>query len=132
MSVRGWIYPSRKAASMMAHSSSRLVVGSWLKRFSTQAFSHSAGQMRPVNSGKGLVLVSRRKACSQSPFIQCVVPFRRLVAQRTGPVAEGHAAVHAARGLQLAFAGGERLLHLAKVVDAVVNGTVARLLAVYL
>ena len=64
--------------------------------------------------------------------IQRVVPLWRLVAQRTSPMAEGHAAVHAARGLPLAFAGVERLLHLAKVVDAVVHRTVARLLTVYL
>ena len=76
----------------------------------------------------------REQAISLFPvaFIQRVVPFRRLVAQRTSPVAEGHAAVHTARGLQFAFAGAERLLYLAKIVDSIVNRTVTRLLAVYL
>ena len=60
---------------------------------------------------------------------ECIVPLWRFVAQRTGPVAERHAAVHAARGLQFAFAGVECLLDLAKVVDSIVNRTVARLLA---
>ena len=31
------------------------VVGAWSVRFSTQAFSQRAGQMRPVNSGKSFV-----------------------------------------------------------------------------
>ena len=56
--VCGMIYFSLHAASVMAHSSSRLVTGSWLVRLSTHDFSHSAGQMRPVNSGKSFVSVS--------------------------------------------------------------------------
>ena len=76
----------------------------------------------------------RQELIGQLPvaFVERVVPFGSLVAQRTGPVAEGHAAVHAARGLQLAFARRERLLYLAEVVDSIVNRTVTRLLAVYL
>ena len=44
----------------VAHSSSRLVVGSWSMRFKIQAFSQSAGQIRPVNSGKSLVELRSR------------------------------------------------------------------------
>ena len=52
----------------MAHSFSRFVVGAWSVRFSTQAFSQRAGQMRPVNSGKSFVSFSRLYASSHSPL----------------------------------------------------------------
>ena len=65
-------------------------------------------------------------------FVQGIVPFWCFVTQRTGPVAERHATVHAAACLQFAFASVERLLYLAKVMDSIVNRTVTRLLAVYL
>ena len=55
ISIRNGMNPSRKAASAIDASSSRLVVGSCKMRLSTQAFSQRAGQTRPVNSGKGLV-----------------------------------------------------------------------------
>ncbi len=54
----GWIgctYPSRKAASTIAASFSRIVTGSSQLSFSTQLFSQRAGQTRPVNSGKSSV-----------------------------------------------------------------------------
>jgi len=74
------------------------------------------------------------QAISQLPvaFVQGVVPLGGFVTQRTGPVAERHAAVHAAAGLQFTFASAERLLYLAKIVDSIVNRTVTGLLAVYL
>ena len=65
-------------------------------------------------------------------LIEGIVPFGSLVAQRTGPVAEGYAAVHAAACLQLTFARVKRLLHLTEIVDSIVNRTVSCLLAVYL
>ena len=82
--------------------------------------------------GEGIGAV--KQLVSQLPvaFIEGVVPLRGFVTQWTSPVAERHATVHAARCLQLTFAGVKRLLHLAKVVDSIVNRTVARLLAVYL
>ena len=67
----GWfmrIKSSAKACSVMAASSSRFVVGSCSMRLSTHAFSQSAGQIRPVNSGKSFVAFSRRYASSQSPL----------------------------------------------------------------
>ena len=75
-----------------------------------------------------------QQAISQLPvaFIQRIVPLWGFVAQRTCPMAEGHATVHTARCLQFTFASAERLLYLAKVVDSIVNRTVSRLLAVYL
>ena len=111
-----------------------LAVGGWLV---VEAVEHAGllaegGTDAAGKFGEGVGGV--QQAVGQFPvaFIQRIVPFGRLVAQRTGPVAEGHATVHAARGLQLAFARGERLLHLAKIVDSIVNRTVTRLLAVYL
>ena len=53
-------YPSSKACSVMAASSSRFVVGSCSTRLSTQAFSQRAGHTRPVNSGKSFVELSSR------------------------------------------------------------------------
>ena len=75
-----------------------------------------------------------QQAVSQLPvaLIQRIVPLRGFVAQRTSPVAKGHTAVHAARGLQLTFAGVERLLYLAKVVYSIVNRAVTSLLTMYL
>ena len=51
---------------MMACSIDLMPTGSLLM-FSTQAASHGAGQMRPVNSGKLLVESSTAKAFFQSP-----------------------------------------------------------------
>ena len=65
-------------------------------------------------------------------MIQGIVPFGCFVAQGTSPVAERHAAVHAAARLQLAFTRVECLLHLSEIVNTVVNRTVACLLAVNL
>ena len=64
-------------------------------------------------------------------FIQRVVPLRCFVSQRTSPMAEGNATIHATARLQLTFPGVERLLHLAEVVNPIVNRTVSCLLAVY-
>ena len=61
--------------------------------------------------------------------IEGIVPLGRLIAQGAGPMAEGHAAVHAARSLLAAVADVERLLHFAEIVDSIVDGTVACLLA---
>ena len=61
--------------------------------------------------------------------IEGVVPLWRFVAERTGPVAEGHAAVHAARGLELSVVGVECLLHFAEVVYSVVQGAISRFFA---
>ena len=49
------MYPSRKAASTIAASFSRIVTGWSHDSFSTQDFSQRAGQIRPVNSGKSQV-----------------------------------------------------------------------------
>ena len=54
----GCTYPSLNAASIMAASSSLIVTGASIASLSTQLFSQSAGQMRPVNSGKSFVAVS--------------------------------------------------------------------------
>ena len=56
--ITGMTYPSRKAASMIAASFSRIVTGSSQDSFNTQLFSQSAGQIRPVNSGKSHVAAS--------------------------------------------------------------------------
>ena len=81
----------------------------------------------------GEVVGGVEQLVSQSPvaFVESVVPLGRLVAQRAGAVAEGHAAVHAAARLQLAVVRVERLLHLAIVVYSIVYGPVAGLFAVY-
>ena len=64
-------------------------------------------------------------------FEERVLKFGRSVAQRTSPVAEGDAAVHAARGLQFSVARVESLFNFAEVGNSFVDGTVARTLAGY-
>ena len=59
----GCIRSFSKAYSMIASSFSRTVTGCET-RPQTQAFSHSAGQTRAVNSGKGLVFSRRCSAPS--------------------------------------------------------------------
>jgi hypothetical protein len=65
-------------------------------------------------------------------FIESVVPLWRLVAKWTSPVAERHAAVHAAARLFAALVRVERLLNLSEVVDPIVNRTVTGFLPMYL
>lgn len=65
-------------------------------------------------------------------FVKAVLPFGLTVAERTTPVAERNSALHAARSLQAAVLGVESLLYLTIVVDAVMDGTIARLLARYI
>ena len=81
----------------------------------------------------GEVVGGVEQAVGQLPVapVEGVVPLRRAVAQGAGPMAERHAAVHAARSLQAAVAGVKGLFHFAEVVYAVVHGAVSRLLASY-
>ena len=51
-----------------------------------------------------------------------VVPVGDQVPQRAAGVAEGHAAVHAARGLALEFLFGHRLVDVAVVLEALLDG----------
>ena len=62
----GTTQPSSKAWSMICFSICLMVTGSSLM-LSTQASSHGAGQMRPVNSGKLLVECRRSIASFQRP-----------------------------------------------------------------
>ena len=62
---------------------------------------------------------------------EVVLPLGLAVAQRTRPVAEGHAAVHAARCLPLAVAAIQGLFDLAEIVDAFMYGPVTGFLPVY-
>ena len=111
-----------------------LTVGGWLV---VKAVQHASllAQCRTDTTcelGEGVGGVQQLVGQLKVAFVQGVVPLGCFVAQRTGPVAEGHAAIHTAAGLQFAFASAERLLYLAKIVDSIVNRTVTRLLAVYL
>ena len=65
----GWAVtqPSAKPRSMIAFSMFLIVTGGSVMP-STQAPSHGAGQARPVNSGKLLVLCSRSSASRQRPW----------------------------------------------------------------
>ena len=63
----GVTQPSAQALSMMACSMDLMPTASSLT-FKVQAASHGAGQMRPVNSGKLLVLCSTSMAFFQSPW----------------------------------------------------------------
>ncbi len=88
----------RRPARRSRTRSRSMVTGSALMP-STQAPSHGAGHSRPVNSGKLLVACRRSAASAHSPALHQVVPLGDEVAERTALVAEGDAAVHAARPL---------------------------------
>ena len=62
----GLIQPLANPRSEISFSMYSMVTGSWLMA-RTQEPSQGAGQMRPVNSGKLLVLRRMRVACSQLP-----------------------------------------------------------------
>ncbi len=62
----GWTQPSAQARSMMACSMDLMPTASSFT-LSVQAASQGAGQMRPVNSGKLLVLCRVSMALFQSP-----------------------------------------------------------------
>jgi hypothetical protein len=62
-------------------------------------------------------------------MIYGIVPFRWDIAKRACPVAERHAAVHAAAGLKHAVAGVQGLLYLAEIVNPVMYRPVACLFA---
>ena len=64
--IRGSMSPWEKAFSMMVSSFS-LMVTLWPFMPHTQAVSHSAGQTRPVNSGKLLVFNRRERAWPPFP-----------------------------------------------------------------
>jgi hypothetical protein len=58
-----------------------------------------------------------------------IVPVGDQVPQRTARVAEGHAAVHAARGLAAQLIVGHRLVDVAVVLEALLDGPLRRGLA---
>ncbi len=101
-------------------------------RPSTQAPSQGAGQMRPVNSGKTLVARSRSSASFQWPLYTAsfhsgmTLPRGQPV---LGRVAEGGAAVHAARSLLVDLAVGERHVDRAEVLQPFRDRPVAHVLA---
>ena len=111
-----------------------LAIGSWLvvKAVQDAGLLAQGGTDAAGELWEGVSAVEQAVGQLPVAFVQGIVPLGGLVAQRTGPMAEGHATVHTAAGLEFAFAGVERLLHLAKIVDSIVNRTVSRLLAVYL
>ena len=114
----------------MAHSSSRLVVGSWSMRFKIHAFSQSAGQIRPVNSG---VVGGIEESVSQLPvaLVEGIVPLRCLVAQWTSPVAERHTTVHATGSLLTAVVAIQCLFYLAEIEDSIVDWSITCFFARY-
>ena len=96
-------------------------------RLLAEARADAPGELREVVGG-GEQLVGEFPIA----LIQCVVPFRHLVVERTSPVAERHAAIHATACLQLPVARVERLLHLAEIVYSIMYWTVAGIFAFYL
>ena len=84
----------------------------------------AAGELRKV-----IRLGEERIGLAPLPAEQGVLKLGRLVTQRAGPVAERHAAVHAARRLLTPVVAAESLLDLTVIFDPLVDGAVARLLA---
>ena len=93
---------------------------------SVQLPSQGAGQTRPVNSGKLLVLASRIQRLPPLPAVDEVVPLGDEVVDRAARrhpgdelpgVAEGDPAVHAARALRAQGLLGVGRVRLAPVLD---------------
>ena len=92
----------------------------------TEGGAYPAGELREiVGGGKQL---ERQFPLS---VVDCVLPFGGLVAQRAGPVAEWHSAIHTAGCLQAAFALVEELFHFTEVADPLIYRSVSRFLAGY-
>ena len=126
----GLIQPISHALSAIACSMVLMVTG-WFSRLSVQASSHGAGQMRPVNSGN----CWWNGDCAPPPpsrRIDEIVPVRDLVVHRAArrPVAEGNAAIHAARRLLLQVAVVERQGELAEMANAFAGELILLLLPV--
>src|SRR5437899_4467425 len=114
----GATQPSSNPLSMMFHSMTRMDTGSLLMP-STQADSQGAGHRRPVNSGKLLVACRALRASFQRPrWTRSFHSGIRFDRTAVVALAEGHAAVHAARALGFEFVFGDRLVELPPVLDA--------------
>ena len=98
--------------------------------FSVHDASQGAGQTRPVNSGKLLVLCRLREASCQSDAIDQVVPVGDLVVHRTAVVAIGNAAIHAARRLIARRLLRQRQNEFPVMANAVGRGRIAPVRAV--
>ena len=70
---------------------------------------------------------------SQLPIalVEGIIPLRCLVAQRTSPVAERHATIHATGSLLSAVVAIQCLFYLAEVEDSIVNWSITCFLARY-
>ena len=98
-------------------------------RFVGREFEHAAllAQRRADASGelrKIAGLFQDAVSLFDAPPVEQILPFGLAVAHRTGPVAERHPAVHAARSLRTAVGGIEGLFDFAVIVYAVVYRTV--------
>ena len=122
----GTIQPSSKPLSMMAHSMLLIVTGGSMMP-SVQEPSHGAGQTRPVNSGKLLVLCRRSQRLAPEAAVDQVVPLGDQVVDRAARghavdqlagVAERNAAVHAACTLHAELALVQVQVKLVPVLDA--------------
>ena len=114
--------PPPTARSMIAFSICLIVTASPSRISSTHAASHGAGQSRPVNSGKLFVACSCAIASRQAVAVDEVVPVGDEVPERAAVVAEGDAAVHAARALVAQLGDGALHQELAVVVSALAPG----------
>ena len=64
-------------------------------------------------------------------LVEGIIPLRCLVAQRTSPVAERHATIHATGSLLSAVVAIQSLFYLAEVEDSIVNWSITCFLARY-
>ena len=81
----------------------------------------AAGELREIVGG-----VQRADGFAPAAAIDQIVPVGNDVVQRAAGVAEGNAAIHAARALRADFLLGKRLVDLEPVVDALGDGTARR------
>ncbi len=104
-----------RSITLMAHR--RLIDPEHARRFARRR-TDAAGELRKIIGG-----VQHADRFAPAVAIHQIVPIRNDVVQRAAGVAEGHAAIHAARALRLDFFDREVLVDFEPVVDALRYGT---------
>jgi len=94
--------------------------------FLAEGGANATGELRKV-----ACLLQHVKGLSIFAFVEEVLPFGLFVANRASPVAEGYAAVHAARSLRTAVAAVDRLFYFREVAYPFVYGPITCLLSMY-
>ena len=124
----GTTQPSSQARFTIATSICLIVTALPSLISSTHAASHGAGTEAAGELGEVVRAVQLLDRLVPAVAVDEVVPVRDQVAERAAAVAEGHAALHAARALLAQLAQRQRADELAQVADALARVALRRLL----